>query len=271
MRIWDCHCHARGEETGEQVLRWMDEAHVDRINLFSRYPAPVGGQFDRQAVRASIDHIARVQAADPERIFGLIWAEPRAPGMVEEIDYGIGEKGLCGVKMIPDHWAPHDKMLFPLYEKMQALRKPIQFHAGILYGFGDSSRFCRPVLYEALVHFPDLRFSLAHVAWPWVDECLAVFGRFRAAAGYQTDRCRMWIDTCRGTPDPWREEALRKAVPFCGMSHLMFGVDSTPASLPENAPVHVAKDLAILQNVMGLTREQIEMFFWGACEAFYSG
>lgn len=270
MRIWDCHCHARGDETGDQVLRWMDQAQVDRINLFARYPAPSGGEFRREDVRASIDHIASVQAVDPDRIFGLIWAEPRAPGMIEEIEYGIVEKGLRGVKMIPDRWAPNDERLFPLYEKVQALNKPIQFHSGILYGFGDSSRFCQPVLYEVLVHFPRLRFSLAHLSWPWVDECIALFGRFRAAAHYKTEDCRMWIDTCRGTPDAWREEALRKAVAFCGMPRLMFGVDSTPARLAENAPVHVAKDRMILQNVMGLTEEQIEMFFWGACEAFYS-
>ncbi|MCC6445327.1 MAG: amidohydrolase [Armatimonadetes bacterium] len=271
MKIWDCHCHARGEETGDQVLRWMDEAKIDRINLFSRYPAPVGGEFRRKDARESIDHIARAQSADPDRIFGLIWAEPRAPGMVEEIEYGIGEKGLRGVKMIPDHWSPGDDILLPIYEKMQALGRPIQFHSGILYGFGDSSRFCQPVLYEPLVHFPGLRFSLAHIGWPWVDECLAVFGRFRAAAGYRTDRCQMWIDTCRGTPDAWREEALRKAVPFCGMSRLMFGVDCDPASLPGNAPAHVAKDLTILRDIMGLTQEQVQTFFWGACEAFYGG
>ena len=269
MRIWDCHCHARGNETGDQVLRWMDLAKVDRINLFSYYPVPAGGLFRQEDMRASIDHVASVQAADPDRIFGLIWADPRTPGMVDEIEYGIVESGLRGVKMIPDHWAPTDDLLFPIYEKMQALKKPIQFHSGILYGFGDSSRFCRPVLYEALVHFPELRFSLAHISWPWVDECIAVFGRFRAAAGYNPDRIQMWIDTCRGTPDAWREEALRKAVPFCGMEHVMFGVDCSPEGLPQNAPVHFAKDMAILRDLMGLTEEQIEMFFWGACEAFY--
>ncbi len=270
MRIWDCHCHARGDETGEQVLRSMDAAKVDRVNLFSAYPRPVGGEFTREAVRASIDHIAALQAADPDRIYGMVWAEPRAPGMVEELEYGIGERGLRGVKMIPDHWAPTDELLFPIYDKMQELRRPIQFHSGILYGFGDSSRFCRPVLFEALVHFPRLRFSLAHISWPWVDECLAVYGHFMSEAGWQADRCQMWIDTCRGTPDAWREEALRKAAPFCGMGHLMFGVDGTPASMPGMAPEHVAKDLTILRNVMGLTEEQIDTFFWGACEAFHA-
>ena len=90
MRIWDCHSHATGNETGEQVLRWMDQAGVERINLFSTYP---GGDFRdpkdtpaRRAVRDSIEHIAAVQSSDPSRIFGLVWINPRAEGMLEELE-----------------------------------------------------------------------------------------------------------------------------------------------------------------------------------------
>jgi predicted TIM-barrel fold metal-dependent hydrolase len=272
MRVWDCHSHARGDETGEQVLRAMDAAGVDRLNLFGAYPYSIEGRasgFPRDAMRASIDHIAGIQAADPARIFGLIWADPRTPGMVEEIEYGIVDRGLRGVKMIPDHWYPYDELLFPIYDKMAELGRPMQFHSGILYGFGDSSRFCRPAGFEVLLHWPKLRFSLAHISWPWVDECIAVYGRMRAAGGYDPARCQMWVDTCRGTPDAWREEALRKAVPFCGCERLMFGVDGSPASLADNAPVHRAKDLALLRDVLGLSPAQIEQFFWGAAEAFY--
>lgn len=275
MRIWDCHCHLRGGETADDVLRAMDAAGIERVSLFGRYPGVRGGgPSSREQVREAVEHIAAVQAAAPDRIWGLLWADPRAEGMVEEIEYGIVERGLRGIKMIPDHWAPTDEMLFPIYEKMRALNRPIQFHSGILYGFGDSSRFCRPVLFEALVNFPGLRFSLAHIGWPWVDECLAVFGRFRAAVRGDDrgmDACQMWIDTCRGTPDAWRLEALQKAVPFCGVERLMFGVDGSPGNLAQAGPVHIAKDTAILRDVMGLSAEQVETFFWGACEGFFAG
>lgn len=267
MRIWDCHSHLRGDETGAFVLEQMDAAGVERVNLFSRYPRAG----TREEVRESIAHVAEVQRADPARIYGLIFANPRAEGMVEEIERGVADLGLRGVKMIPDHWSPCDDTAAPIFAKMAELGKPMQFHSGILYGFGDSSRFCRPVLYEALLNFPGLRFSLAHIGWPWVDECIAVYGRFRAASGYKNAGCQMWIDTCRGTPDAWREEALRKAVPFCGVERLMFGVDGSPASMKETAPVHVAKDLALLRNVLGLSEAQIETFFFGACEKFWGG
>lgn len=272
MRIWDCHCHLRGDETGAFVLQQMDAAGVERVNLFSRYPGrgqDADDRVSREEVRGAVEHIAAVQSADPARIFGLIFANPRAEGMVEEIERGLTGLRLRGVKMIPDHWSPCDDLVAPIYAKMQELGKPIQFHSGILYGFGDSSRFCRPVLYEALVNYPGLRFSLAHIGWPWVDECIAVFGRFRAAVGYQTAGCQMWIDTCRGTPDAWREEALRKAVPFCSVQRLMFGVDGSPASMADQAPIHVRKDLDLLRDVLGLSEEQIQTFFFGACQQFW--
>lgn len=274
MRIWDCHSHCQGTEKGEDVLRAMDTAGVERINLFSHFPGkptdPAGGHCTstREQARAEIDHLASVQSADPSRIYGLIWADPRCKGIVEEVERGIVDKGLRGLKLIPDHWYPCDEMLHPLYRKMESLGKPIMFHSGIIYGFGDSSKYCQPVGYEFMLNFPKLRFSLAHISWPWVDECLAVYGRMNAAVGEDVNRTQMWVDTCRGTPENWREEAMRKAVPFMGMDHLMFGIDGSPSGLPTKGVQHIRRDETLLQEVMGLSQAQIEMFFFGACEKF---
>lgn len=273
MKIWDCHVHMRGGETADEILRGMDAAGITRICLFAPYPGrdiEGYGPPPAEAYRPAIEEVAAIQAVDPDRIYGLFWPDPRSEGILDLIEYALLDKGLRGLKMIPNHWSPCDELLFPLYEKMQAIGKPIQFHSGILYGFGDSSRFCQPVLYEALVNFPGVRFSLAHISWPWVDECLAVFGRFRAAVRYQTADCQMWIDTCRGTPDAWRLEALRKAVPFCGTQRLMYGTDCTAGSIAGNAPWHIRKDTDILVNEMGLSEGQVQEFFWGAAEALYS-
>ena len=303
MRVWDSHCHLRGDEKGDDVLRYMDAAGIERITAFSTYPFLLsqpqkdgklgwlepfdcsgnprgdGLCYKRDDVRAAIEHTAAVQAADPSRIFGLLWAEPRVEGMLEEIEYGINDRGLRGLKMIPNQWEPCDEIVLPIYEKLEELGKPVHFHSGILYVLGSSSRFCRPVLFEPLMHFPKLKFALAHMSWPWVDECIAVYGRFRTAAGFRqdpptwsdTDHCQMWIDTTRGTPDLWRVDALQKALVFCGgMDHVMFGVDNFPPGLPETGPVSVRKDLDILKNMLGATQEQIDMFFWGAAEKFFA-
>ena len=81
----------------------------------------------------------------------------------------------------------------------------------------------------------------------------------------------MWIDTCRGTPDAWRLDALQKAAAFCGTSRLMFGTDTTPGNLGKVAPIHTGKDMDLLRGQIGLREAQLEEFFWGAAEEFYRG
>ncbi len=278
MRIWDCHVHCDGTENGKDVLKAMDAAGIERINLFSNYPwREEGGRkvphgpssyASREALRACVEHIAGVQATDPSRIYGLAWIDPRSPYAVEEVERGVVDRGLRGIKLIPDQWFPYDEMMFPLYAKIEELGKVIMFHSGIVYGFGDSSRYCKPVNFEVLLNFPKLRFSLAHIGWPWVDEYLAVFGSFWSSVGYDKEKTRMFVDTCPGTPDAWRTDAMRKAVPFVGTGRLMFGTDAHPKSLERNAPRHISRDLSILREVIGVSQGQLDEFFWGACEKF---
>jgi predicted TIM-barrel fold metal-dependent hydrolase len=136
------------------------------------------------------------------------------------------DKGLKGIKMIPDHWYPYEERFFPVYEKVQELRRPMLFHSGILFGNMDSSRFCRPVFYEVMLHFPRIKFALAHISWPWTDECIAVAGRMRAAAVRDEQRqMQMYIDTTRGTPAFYRAEALDKALKYLGPERLIYGSD----------------------------------------------
>ena len=119
MRIWDCHSHLEKDETGSYVLEQMDAAGIERVNQFSRYPGwgrPCDRPVGREEVREVVDHVAGVQAADPARIYGMVFANPRAEGMVEEIERGIVDKGLRGVKLIPDHWSPCEELVVPIYE-----------------------------------------------------------------------------------------------------------------------------------------------------------
>jgi len=273
MKIWDCHVHSYGgSERPDDVLQAMDAAGLTRITLFSQHPGQIRELCPPPAAadcRAAIDHVAGLQAADPDRIYGMFWADPRTEGVLDLLDYALVDKGLHGVKMIPNHWSASDDFMTPIYERMRELGKPLHFHSGILYAFGDSSRFCRPVLYETLINYPGLKFALAHISWPWTDECLAVFGHSRSLAATRGDSSGMWIDCSRGTPDAWREEALRKAVIFAGCNRLMYGTDTAPQGLTSSAPVHIRKDLDLLRNQIGASEQQIEDFFWNAAEELY--
>jgi predicted TIM-barrel fold metal-dependent hydrolase len=234
----------------------MDHAGIDRICLF----APYRGESE-EGQRESTDFMAKVARADPERIIGFAWIEPRLPIAAEETERAIADCGLKGVKMIPDHWYPYDEALFPVYEKVQELGVPMLFHSGILFGFKDSSRFCRPVHYEALLHFPGIKFALAHISWPWTDECLATCGRFRAALYRgETTQHQMYIDITPGTPPAWRADALRKALEYPGADYLIYGSDCSNATDPEALRAKLNTDLKLFSEELQLsaaTQEKI--------------
>lgn len=218
----DCHIHCRGDAEGSEVLKAMDAQQMDKAILF----APPMTASNEEAME-SIEIIAEICAPDPERLIGFAWIEPTLSRAVEHVERAVNDKGLKGIKMIPDHWYPYEERFFPVYEKIEELRKPMLFHSGILFGRMDSSRFCRPVNYEVMIHFPKIKFALAHISWPWTDECIAVGGRMRAAAHRgDVPQRQMYIDTTRGTPDFYRADALDKALKYLGSDWLIYGSDN---------------------------------------------
>jgi hypothetical protein len=161
--------------------------------------------------------------------------------------------------MLPDHWAPCDDFMFPVYETIEALGMPIIFHAGILWGNADSSRFCRPALYESVIHFPKLKIALAHIGWPWTDECIAVVNRFVSIARHgKRKNPQVFIDCTPGTPPVYRKEAFRRALACCGANMMLYGSDiSAPGDFSLTA-ARMESDAAMLRE-LNCTEEQIDM------------
>jgi len=289
----DCHVHSRGHETVDDVIKAMDQAGIDKAIIFAPYPAEsLGkrrvnleptklGEFSYQGVneeaqRKSTMFISNLQAEAPDRIIAFAWIEPRLKNAVQNLEEAVTKYECKGIKMMPDHWYPWEPRFFELYEKIQELRVPVIFHSGILYGFKDSSRFCRPCNYEVLINFPELKFALAHISWPWTDECIALFGRFRAnlrrASSLGDERIKemqMYIDITPGTPHFYRREALRRALAFGCEDYMIFGSDSVASNF-ENAKHISEMDRGILKE-LGYSDEVIEKIQSKNVERFLKG
>jgi len=270
MLVVDCHVHSRGNEKAEDFLKAMDKAGIDVIFLFSPYPSlhdtidSPKMEFSAKRQREVAQFVANIQKTDPDRIKGFIWLEPRLKEAPQILEWAISDLELKGVKMIPDHWYPYEERLFPVYEKIEELGVPIIFHSGILFGFMDSSRFCRPTHYEILLRFPRIRFALAHISWPWVDECIATWGRFRAflrRKGKSMDEMQMFIDATPGTPPLWRKDALQKVFAYGAEDFVMFGTDSVLNNISNHGKWVLERDLTILRNEIGLPNAVIEKYF----------
>ncbi len=70
---------------------------------------------------------------------------------------------------------PDDRWLYPLYETARELGIPILFHAGMSWEPGSRLQYGQPMQFENVAaDFPDLPIVLAHLAWPWVTEAVAL-------------------------------------------------------------------------------------------------
>ena len=266
--IIDLHVHAWGNETAPEILKSMDAAGLDKICLLAPPPKMDRPMIAERSMRQWSDWLAGIAAEAPDRILPFAWIEPTLEGAVEEVDHAVNDLGFRGIKMIPNHWYPTDERIFPVYAKIEELGVPVLFHSGILFLHGDSSRFCRPVFFEALLHFPKLRFALAHISWPWVDECLAVYGRFRAATRWSGQPQQMWIDTCPGAPPAWRREALQKAFAYADNSHILWGSDAGGPNLAEHPATVLTNDRRILRQELGLSEATEHRWFGENAQAF---
>jgi predicted TIM-barrel fold metal-dependent hydrolase len=277
--IIDCHVHATGAEAPAQLQRGMDQAGVDKIVLFSGSPpgfphpgaaraAHAGGD-----TRRTCEWMSELAAACQDRVIPFLWIDPTAPDSSATARTAVRDFGIRGFKMIPTRWFPYDEKLRPVFETIAGLDVPVLLHSGILFGWGDCSRFCRPVYFEKLLEYAGLRFALAHIGWPWTDECIAVAGMCRSSseivstAEYATQRL-MYIDTTRGTPDCYRADVFRKMMHldvYGFDSGLIFGTDEQGATYGRHAPGHIRKDREIFAE-LGVAPTFLDNYFHGNLE-----
>jgi len=210
-------------ETPAKMLRGMDKNKVDKALLLS------GTQVDRiDIVRQETDRCAKILKAGKKRFYGFLRINPVMPGAAEEIKRAINDLGFSGVKMLPNYWYPYEDRVQAIYKVINSLKVPILFHSGILWGHGASSHYCRPTNYECMMHYPNAKFALAHIGWPWTDECLALAGRFSAGTGGIKNKKQMFVDTTSGAPKIWKVDAMKKALSYIPHSQIIYGSDANP-------------------------------------------
>ncbi|MGQ9457263.1 MAG: amidohydrolase family protein [Anaerolineae bacterium] len=112
-----------------------------------------------------------------DRFVGFASVDPHDPNHVRELERAVGDLGLRGLKLAPglQGFRPDDRALYPLYAKAQELDIPILFHAGMTWEPSVRVGSGHPLAFEEVARdFPGLQIVLAHLAWPWVLEAVAL-------------------------------------------------------------------------------------------------
>lgn len=104
---------------------------------------------------------------------------------VKEAEHCANDLGLRGIKLHPSSQAfyPNDRRFYPLWQKCSDLGLILLIHTGTTGdgagqpgGGGVKLGFSRPIPYvdDVAADFPDLKIIMAHPAFPWQDEQLAM-------------------------------------------------------------------------------------------------
>ena len=268
--VIDGHVHlTAGTVEPEALGARLAEAGIDGAGLIS-FPPP---SFGRGATPwpQRLEHLLCWPQRMPN-IFPLFWIDPLESDALEQVH--AAAPAVAGFKIICDRYYVYDERPMQVVREIAAAGKPILFHAGILWDGKNSSRYNQPVHWEALLDVPNLRFALAHAAWPWCDELIAVYGKFLNARDQRGESCaEMFIDLTPGTPPVYREEVLRKLF-LTGIDvggNLIFGSDSSAGNYNVAwTREWMARDSGIYEQ-LALDRETAAAIFGGNFTRFIEG
>ena len=227
--ILDGHIHIHsGKPDPAGFAAQLGQAGVAGGVVISQPPATFLPGQDALAPRARLDNLFAWCASNAE-LYPFYWVDPIEEDAVEQVALAV-EREVVGFKVICDRFYPGDPRALPVFQAIARAGKPLLFHSGILWDGKPSSVYNRPAGFEALLQVDGLRFSLAHISWPWCDELIAVYGKFLNAYTRRSDLAvEMFVDTTPGTPPIYRREALTKlfTVGYDVARNVFFGSDCT--------------------------------------------
>ncbi len=204
MRAVDVHCHPSTKEHSVSIGKFVAAMEV----MFGRpirakTEEEMADDFRRDDVLAmmiamdaqsstgegvvSNDFVAGLTAKFPD-VFLPGWAvvDPwKGANALRELERAIRTLGLTGAKWMPilQAFYPNDRRFYPFWDLCQSLGAPVLIHCGTTAlgqgmdgGGGLHLDYARPIpcIDAIAADFPKLTIVMAHPAWPWTEEAIAV-------------------------------------------------------------------------------------------------
>ena len=134
----------------------------------------------------SNDYVAGIVRRYPKQFIGFGSVDPWQGKMaVKEVERCAKELGLRGIKLMPitQEFFMNDPRFYPIWAKCAELKLVILIHsgttaigAGLPGGGGFKLKYAQPIPYidDVAADFPELTIVMAHPAFPWQEEQLAM-------------------------------------------------------------------------------------------------
>lgn len=238
--IIDCHTHIweRDSEPGKDVesqvrqavsgplagrnLRGLDPS-LDQLLAASK---PV----DKSFVLAFKSRYLDIEIANklvsqyvrqhPDRLIGFAGIDPTiGKAAIAEMRHARDELGLRGITLSPSaqNFHPADSRAMQVFAEAASLRLPVLIHQGVHFSMASKMEYARPYLLDEVAReFPTLKIVLAHLGYPWVDECVVLLGKHP----------NVFADISALLQRPWQAyQSLLAALDYGVIDKLLFGSD----------------------------------------------
>ena len=265
MKIFDMHIHAEGTlPCPKNLLGNMAKAGVFGGCVFSSPPYEQGMEASDLGGMDFEDRLAEVLSwckGYEDRLFPVLWVHPEEKDILSKVEIAA-RAGIVAFKMICADYYVYEEKPMALLRKIAALDKPVIFHSGILWDGKASSSYNRPLNFEALLDIEGIRFSMGHCSWPWIDECIAMYGKFlNARTGNK--HAEMFFDITPGTPKIYREELFRKlyTLGYNVGDNVMFGLDSSAHAWSEKWAADWLKTDGAIMDELGISLANREKLY----------
>lgn len=261
MKMIDMHIHAYNRVTNqEQLLAGLAQAGIESCCVYSTRPVEAskmeGIPFEQRLTEA----LGWAKGYE-DRIFPVLWIHPFEEDILNKVHIAA-EAGIAAFKIICTNFYVSDPRCLEVVREIASLGKPVIFHSGILWDGQVSSDFNRPLHFEALLDIDNLKFAMCHCSWPWIDECIALYGKFVHAL-HNGKTAEMFFDITPGTPPIYRRELLTKlyTIGYDVGDNILFGTDGTAdAYRPQWTNFWLDTDRQVLDE-LGVSRENREKLY----------
>jgi predicted TIM-barrel fold metal-dependent hydrolase len=204
----------------DRLVKEMDEAGIDKTVIVALdFDFKFKGKINFQGYN---DKVAEYRDKYPERLIPFAGIDPRrGVAAIDELERCIIDLGFQGIKLWPlAGFYPDDLTFYPFYERIQELGIPVFCHTGEGPP-GTYLKYCQPMYVDKIaVDFPKIKFILAHLGKPWVNEAISVANK---NSNVYLD-ISSWEPILKIAPTSFIQ-TLVQAKMTCGVEKILFGTD----------------------------------------------